>query len=699
MKNCLYLLLICLLWSNVHAQKKQSVDFWKSPMTSVQFNLQVKDTRHVRPDALFKFAKDSLYADAIMFNAGGAYAWYPTKVPFHHMNPFMEGRDLLGEASAAAKKYDLKLLARVDWSRMRDVVYPQKPDWFAVDAAGYPQTIGEPRYGSWGLLYHTCASSPYRNEAVALPALKEIIQKYKVDAFFFSFANNAPSWSAYAQKDYYDFYGKTLPSDSDQWASDFKERVFQKNWNNFYQTIKATNPDVAVIGRLKMNQRAHLEHMMAHCDVISSQPRDDFHEGWKNQEPHWWSAIETNFAQSISEAGERPLVLTNTGLGLAWRHLSLPDAEYQFWMSQIIANGGNVLHSATGVPETMEDHRTLKNIARFNQTYRKVQPYLYNNIKMAETAVVISRRNTKTQRDELYGFFEALMNHQVQFNVIPEHFLTAEKLKKYKTLILPHINKMEAAHIEAIKTWSKKGGKLIASYQVATHNEKGETIREFPFRTILGVDAPAQHMTNQYTSYIRLEKDNVLSQNIHNTHMIAGAENIAVAHPEKATMALSLIGPFAVKGAEGNPPERINLPTPHTQTPIATTYDGHVFFANQIGKLVWTYRLPEHQDLIANAVQYAQNGQKLINIDHHGVHATLFQQGKKRILHLVNAVGTRPLQDITPLHQLKITLGIKGNFNTARTVIGEKKLSLTKENGAYVLTLDRLDTYEVIVLE
>jgi len=85
-------------------------------------------------------------------NAGGIYAWYPTEVPDHNVNPFLEGRDFVRECVDAAHANGMHFVARVDFSLADDAIYARHPDLFARDKDGSPIIIGEPRPGPWGLL-------------------------------------------------------------------------------------------------------------------------------------------------------------------------------------------------------------------------------------------------------------------------------------------------------------------------------------------------------------------------------------------------------------------------------------------------------------------------------------------------------------------------------------------------------------------
>src|SRR5215469_3331216 len=52
----------------------------------------------------------SLKLDALLLNAGGIVAFYPTKVPLHHRSQFLGDRDLFGDFTRAAKARGMRVV-------------------------------------------------------------------------------------------------------------------------------------------------------------------------------------------------------------------------------------------------------------------------------------------------------------------------------------------------------------------------------------------------------------------------------------------------------------------------------------------------------------------------------------------------------------------------------------------------------------
>jgi hypothetical protein len=111
---------------------------------------------------------------AVIINAGGIVAYYPSKFPLHHRAEFLNGRDLFGELTKAAHDDGIFVMARMDSNRTAEDFFRAHPDWFARDRNGNPYRADDK--------YVTCINSAYYDEY--LPGvLREIWERSRPDGF------------------------------------------------------------------------------------------------------------------------------------------------------------------------------------------------------------------------------------------------------------------------------------------------------------------------------------------------------------------------------------------------------------------------------------------------------------------------------------------------------------------------------------
>ena len=101
----------------------------------------------------------TLKLDALLLNAGGIMAFYPTRIPYHHKSAYLGARDLFGDFAKATKARGMRMVARLDCNYSYEEAYTAHPEWFERKSNGDPVKHNE---SPW--LYKTCMFSPYFTE-------------------------------------------------------------------------------------------------------------------------------------------------------------------------------------------------------------------------------------------------------------------------------------------------------------------------------------------------------------------------------------------------------------------------------------------------------------------------------------------------------------------------------------------------------
>ena len=118
--------------------------------------------------------------DTWLVNGGGILSFYPSDLPFQTRNPYLSKRasgDLLGDAVAGAHRRGMRLLARMDFSKIAPAIAEEHPDWCYRSPAGGLQTFEG--------LVSVCPSADYYQERI-FDVLDELLDRYPVDGFFFN---------------------------------------------------------------------------------------------------------------------------------------------------------------------------------------------------------------------------------------------------------------------------------------------------------------------------------------------------------------------------------------------------------------------------------------------------------------------------------------------------------------------------------
>jgi hypothetical protein len=163
----------------LHAQQKQ---WWlDEPVRLLQTNLPM----HMVPD----YDPDKVVAEVVksgantwLFNVGGIFSYYPTALDFQTVNPYMDPkRDFVGELVTRARKKDIKIIGRFDFSRFPAALATQHPEWAFRNTKG--ETAG------FNDLVTACVNGDYY-QVHAIKAVEEGMARYNLDGILINWWGN-----------------------------------------------------------------------------------------------------------------------------------------------------------------------------------------------------------------------------------------------------------------------------------------------------------------------------------------------------------------------------------------------------------------------------------------------------------------------------------------------------------------------------
>lgn len=167
-------------------------DWWRKPFGMFQTNLRDIDA-NIDVDQVAEYIKQ-YGAVAWLQSVGGIVANYPTKFDFHATNPFLNQRqsgDLVQDSLDAAHARGIRLLARMDFSKVQKSVAEVHPEWLYVSPNGTWQTHPHETVS-------VCPSGKWYQERI-FDILDEVMTLYDVGGFFVN-------WAGFNEQDYFRVY-------------------------------------------------------------------------------------------------------------------------------------------------------------------------------------------------------------------------------------------------------------------------------------------------------------------------------------------------------------------------------------------------------------------------------------------------------------------------------------------------------------
>jgi hypothetical protein len=673
--------------------------WWQRPYRMVQTNLR-------QPDALYdqrKLAKEvkAFGADVLLYNIGGIYAFYPTKLPLQAINPYMKG-DALGDAVEAAHAEGLSLVGRFDMSKATRIAYEAHPEWFVHNEKGEPL--------EYNGTYQACVNSGWYND-YAFQIISESLGKYDVDGVFFNmfgYRNSTYSGEYFGigmsddgRRRFREHYGHDLPKKEDFSDPFYRDYLDFVNWTTtdlqqrIYTHIKQVNPKVAMTGHRGASDLIRMETQRA---IDRPQPEWPYQAG---EQAKWGSAY-----------GQGKIVSSTSAnfIDYAWRFVSETGAYQDVRAAQQLANGATLDFYLLGVMD-QDDKKAFGHMSKLFH-WHKAHEADYTGLKSAAKVALyhslktnLHRNATKTKdlgSAPFRGAYRMLVEARVPFDFILDEMVEGKDglalLKRYDAIVLPNIGCMSDAEAKAIDAYVQQGGVIVATGEAGIYDAVGKprTTPALHSLPIAGVPHVRERMKG---AYFRIAEGELPLPDV-KLMMLDGRYYVAEPKPAAETL-LTLLPPQRF-----GPPE-LCFPDFESQLPGAISGS----YGKGRGVYVpwhpdWQYHrdsLPDLRTFIIDqfAGAVAAGPVKLVGNGSLEVTEQEQQSSGRLLVHVVNYGGQRNnlYEDPADVHGLK--LGVKGVSGGALTLRSGGTLAPegTSEADGYVwYALPPVGAFEVISL-
>lgn len=687
------------------------------------------------------------HTQGIVLNAGGIYAFYPTKVPLHFRAPELGDHDLFGDLRRAAKEDGLVVFARMDSGSVNEDFYKAHPDWFSIDEEGKPYT----RNG----LYITCVNGPYYNEHI--PAiLKEIITLYKpegiTDNSWAGLGRNNPCYCENCKNSFRQKTGKEIPRTSN-WDDPVYRDWIVWNYNrrleiwDYYNKITkdAGGPNCTWSGMnsgtvISTGTFRDLKEICTRADIImlDHQARSDAAGFQQNSEAGkyihgllGWDKIAPE-SMAMYQAGSP-----------RFRVASKASQEAQMWMLEGFAGGiAPWWHYVSGYHE---DRRMYKTAQPIYDWQKANEEYLYDRTPVANVGVVWSQENTDFfGRDDTNlkvelpwrGIMQALVRARIPF--IPVHADHIERdSKQLSVLILPNFGVMSDTQVSSVRSFVEKGGGLIATGESSLYSKFGDRLSDYALSDLFGTHAAVQSKTlteqssgqrglRNFNTYLRLTPE--LRKNVDGPLNGTEPNPVGERHPAfkgfEETDIIAYGGLLEPLKTDSNaqvlmtfipafptlPPEDAWMRIPKTDIPglivNSTTGGGRIaFLPADIDRQFASAYLPDHGNLLANLIRWASHDNIPLEIEGAGlIDCNIYHQDGRMIMHFVNLIsaGTwrQPIDEYIPIGPISVRIKLSEDVQgkNLNFLVSGQKIAAVVSNGWSQFKINSILNHELVVI-
>ncbi len=664
--------------------------WWQEPFRLVQTNLRLIDVRRDPADLVNDVQQ--LGGNALMVNAGGIYAFYPTELPYHVRNPFLGG-DFLGEVVRRAHDAGLKVIARCDFSKQHKALYDTHPDWFVLTPEGAPEIYNG--------LYQTCLSGPYYQER-SFEILREILDRYEVDGLFINmFGYQVRNYSGdpfgpcqcpWCARRFRELHSTALPrreapnESGYETLKVFRERMTASLRGRFLDVIKARRPGACWLGG----------------DV----PISEINRGGGDSEPLWtYRSGELARLSAPERTGVPPVIHVTYFLDIFHRFAAEPPPLTGLSLAQAMAYGGTPSLYVMGTL-AQEDPKGL-DVARELFAFHARHANIFTSSRSAARIALVQPARpapddpgSEVLKAEVRGWYLALTHHHLPFDLLPDDALTDDALTPYAVCVLPDASRLSDAHLATLDGYVESGGALIATGRTSRCEPNGPPRRGFGLEALPAHPLDVRRSSaDMRAAYFRVKGDEGLP-GLGGPTLIPCIGRFDPVEPrEGARTLLSLIPPHAF-----GPPE---LCFWENESELAGVLIGNhgegrcAFVPWEPGRQYMEAGRPEHAQLMAGLIRHVAATAAPFETDAPPQLELVLRAsgaGRTLVLHALNHSGCthHSVMDPIPIQGVSVRLEVPGPVDDVYSAALDTHLFHEEEGGRTHFTLPVVEHYEVV---
>lgn len=649
----------------------------------------------------------SAKVQAVALSVSGPVAFYPTEVPFFHRSSFLGSRDLFGECVKAAKSRGIRVYGRMspDIQWMDPKLLEAHPTWFRHNEDGSPQ------FSAPNIAFTCQFSGQYDQQQPAI--IRELNARYDIDGVYMNgWPGNQVCYCDNCRKigdPHSEQYHAALADRVQMLIGLYKKTVLEKSPKNFYSCNLGGGLRESFLDQWKLTRESnwYTADNQSRPGVVA---------------PVWADAQQVKFAKALM--GDRPMAAVTasyTRAGeLMWRQVADVSAEPTCRLAQTVAAGGIAWYHHLGLEQGFGDDRRWQDQGRaFLSWQASVDQHFHNVRSLAEVAIVASTRaatiykapTNDPKSDYIEGMYGILNEARIPFDFVHEEDLNAERLAKYKVLILPNMALMSDAQAKTLEEFSHRGGSILATFETGLYDEKGSARQDFALGKLFGIKKTGerQRYESKRTDVITavhlqsIKKRNELTAGFDDTDWIAGPIWKIPLEPTPDAV-MTFINPYPVY-----PPEAVYAREPATNLPSVVMREAGqsrlVYFAGDMDATYWRMDNVDLGRQITNAVRWMLHGGGSVQVQGDGLMEVIAWQTEPGFaIHMLNYNGPNAfrgrMRKLVPLGEqaVRVELPQGAIIKSASLLRAGTAIKFQQTGHTVELTVTSVKDYEVIAM-
>lgn len=431
----------------------------EKPWRMIQTNLREIDMRDIDAERVAADLR-GFGANVLMINTSGIISSYPTKLPYHYQSPYLQG-DSLKEVADACRSAGIRVIGRMDFSKVRRPVYERHPEWAFVSVKG--ETI------DYNGDVHVCFNSEYQQH-LSLEIMAETIETLGIDGVFFNMegyhTNFDYSGNYYGicqcvncRKRFEEMYGEPLPTEEIEndpryvRYREFQAVTVRLHRERVYRYLTGRWPDLCVANHPEVN--AGFYRAEANTSLGS------WHRGWH------YDASHLNKLVRHSWPGMATSITTVDFIDIAYRHVAVSPHQQKLRLLQNLAYGGALDYYLIGRLDNHADRsgfEAVRSVFRHHQQHEAEYADLHST---ARTLLLQSQTASfgRTNQAEFRGWFRFLTEHCFAFDTLAYERASTLVASRYDCIILPDYEASDDELAGRLDEFVARGGTLVAVHR------------------------------------------------------------------------------------------------------------------------------------------------------------------------------------------------------------------------------------------